>query len=75
VLDKVAGFDWDEANVGHIFRHAVTPFEVEEDPAGNASSSPREPSSGKSDGSYLARRHPDDTWSSCSPFAEGCSEP
>ena len=30
MLDKVAGFDWDEANVGHIFRHAVTPFEVEE---------------------------------------------
>jgi uncharacterized DUF497 family protein len=30
VLNKVAGFDWDEANVGHIFRHAVSPFEVEE---------------------------------------------
>ncbi len=24
------GFDWDSANVGHILRHGVTPFEVEE---------------------------------------------
>ena len=24
------GFDWDAANVAHILRHAVTPFEVEE---------------------------------------------
>lgn len=24
------GFEWDTANVGHILRHAVTPFEVEE---------------------------------------------
>ena len=24
------GFDWDAANVGHILRHAVSPFEVEE---------------------------------------------
>jgi uncharacterized DUF497 family protein len=30
VLDKLAGFEWDAANVGHILRHAVTPFEVEE---------------------------------------------
>jgi hypothetical protein len=30
VLDKIQGFDWDAANVGHILRHAVTPFEVEE---------------------------------------------
>ena len=30
VLDKIDGFDWDTANVGHILRHAVTPFEVEE---------------------------------------------
>jgi uncharacterized DUF497 family protein len=30
VLDKIEGFDWDSANVGHILRHAVTPFEVEE---------------------------------------------
>jgi hypothetical protein len=30
VLDKIEGFDWDGANVGHILRHAVTPFEVEE---------------------------------------------
>lgn len=30
VLDKIEGFDWDNANVGHILRHAVTPFEVEE---------------------------------------------
>ena len=28
--DKIEGFDWDAANVGHILRHAVTPFEVEE---------------------------------------------
>jgi uncharacterized DUF497 family protein len=26
----IGGFDWDAANVGHIRRHAVTPFEVEE---------------------------------------------
>jgi uncharacterized protein len=26
----IEGFDWDAANVGHILRHAVTPFEVEE---------------------------------------------
>ncbi len=30
MLDKIEGFDWDGANVGHILRHAVTPFEVEE---------------------------------------------
>jgi uncharacterized DUF497 family protein len=30
VLDEIQGFDWDAANVGHILRHAVTPFEVEE---------------------------------------------
>jgi len=30
VLDKIQGFDWDNANVAHILRHAVTPFEVEE---------------------------------------------
>lgn len=30
VLDGIEGFDWDNANVGHIVRHSVTPFEVEE---------------------------------------------
>jgi uncharacterized DUF497 family protein len=30
VLDQLDGFDWDAANVDHIMRHAVTPFEVEE---------------------------------------------
>jgi len=30
VLDKIQGFGWDGANVGHILRHSVTPFEVEE---------------------------------------------
>ena len=30
VLDKIEGFDWDTANVGHILRHSVTPFEVEQ---------------------------------------------
>jgi len=30
VLDKIEGFDWDNANIAHIMRHAVTPFEVEE---------------------------------------------
>lgn len=30
MLDQIEGFDWDGANVGHILRHAVTPFEVEE---------------------------------------------
>jgi hypothetical protein len=29
-LDKIEGFDWDNANIGRIVRHAVTPFEVEE---------------------------------------------
>lgn len=29
-MDEPEGFDWDAANVGHILRHAVTPFEVEE---------------------------------------------
>jgi len=29
-LDDLEGFEWDAANVGHILRHAVTPFEVEE---------------------------------------------
>jgi uncharacterized DUF497 family protein len=28
--DKIEGFEWDGANVGHILRHDVTPFEVEE---------------------------------------------
>jgi uncharacterized DUF497 family protein len=30
VWDQIDGFDWDAANVGHILRHAVTPFEVED---------------------------------------------
>jgi len=30
VLDKIEGFEWDAANVGHILRHAVSPIEVEE---------------------------------------------
>jgi uncharacterized DUF497 family protein len=30
VLDKIEGFDWDAANVGHLLRHAVTPVEVEQ---------------------------------------------
>jgi uncharacterized protein len=29
-LRDIEGFDWDAANVAHILRHAVTPFEVEE---------------------------------------------
>jgi uncharacterized DUF497 family protein len=29
-MAEIKGFDWDAANVGHIRRHAVTPFEVEE---------------------------------------------
>jgi uncharacterized DUF497 family protein len=29
-MPEIEGFDWDAANVGHILRHAVTPFEVEE---------------------------------------------
>jgi len=28
VLDTLRGFDWDAATVGHILRHAVTPYEV-----------------------------------------------
>lgn len=30
-----AKFDWDEANIGHIARHGVTPTEVEEAYANN----------------------------------------
>jgi uncharacterized DUF497 family protein len=30
VPDKIEGFDWDAANVGHILRHDVAPVEVEE---------------------------------------------
>jgi hypothetical protein len=30
VVDRLKGFDWDAANVGHILRHEVTPVEVEE---------------------------------------------
>ncbi len=30
MLDKLRGFDWDAANVGHILRHGVSPVEVEE---------------------------------------------
>lgn len=29
-MGAIEGFDWDAANVGHIMRHSVTPFEVEE---------------------------------------------
>jgi uncharacterized DUF497 family protein len=36
VLDKIEGFDWDDANVGHVLRHAVTPFEVEEAVSGKS---------------------------------------
>ena len=31
---NVRGFDWDDANVAHILRHAVTPCEVEETTGG-----------------------------------------
>lgn len=30
MLDDLHGFDWDVANVKHILRHRVAPFEVEE---------------------------------------------
>ena len=30
VIRDLEGFDWDAGNVGHILRHEVTPFEVEE---------------------------------------------
>jgi len=30
VTEWIEGFDWDQANVSHILRHDVTPFEVEE---------------------------------------------
>jgi len=30
VLDRLHGFDWDAANVGHILCHAVAPAEVEQ---------------------------------------------
>jgi hypothetical protein len=29
-MAEIKGLDWDAGNVGHIRRHAVTPFEVEE---------------------------------------------
>jgi len=29
-MDDLQGFDWDAANVGHILRHGIAPFEVEE---------------------------------------------
>ncbi len=29
-MDAVEAFDWDAANVGHILRHSVSPFEVED---------------------------------------------
>jgi len=30
VLDALKGFDWDLHNVGHVARHGVDPWEVEE---------------------------------------------
>jgi uncharacterized DUF497 family protein len=30
LTEGIEGFDWDPANVAHVLRHAVTPFEVEE---------------------------------------------
>jgi uncharacterized DUF497 family protein len=29
-MDKIEGFEWDAANVGHILQHNVTPVEIEE---------------------------------------------
>ena len=29
-MDGTEGFDWDTDNVGHILRHSVSPFEVED---------------------------------------------
>jgi len=29
-MEEIEAFDWDAANVGHVLRHAVTPFEVED---------------------------------------------
>ena len=30
MIAEIEGFEWDAANVDHILRHAVTPYEVEE---------------------------------------------
>jgi uncharacterized DUF497 family protein len=30
LVDRLLGFDWDDANEDHILRHSVTPNEVEE---------------------------------------------
>ena len=61
VLDKIVGFDWDDANVGHIVRHAVTPFEVEEVPGGKCLIIPARTVKREKRWNYLARRHPGDT--------------
>lgn len=29
-LDKIIGFDWDEANIAHLAKHNVLPKEAEE---------------------------------------------
>lgn len=42
MLDKIQGFDWDNANVAHILRYAVTPFEVEEVTGGRYTVIPQE---------------------------------
>lgn len=62
-MADVRGFDWDAANVGHILRHGVTPFEVEEAVSRPNVTVPAKPLAAKSAGSYLARRLPTGTWS------------
>ena len=60
------GFEWDTANVSHIQRHGVTPFEVEEIATGRHV---RFPAVTKRAGNYSEKRHPTATSSWCSPYA------
>jgi hypothetical protein len=75
VLDKIEGFDWDTANVDHILRHDVTPIEVEEITGGTYVIIPATTVKREKRWSCLAKRHPGDSWSSCSAFAGNCSAP
>jgi hypothetical protein len=74
-LDKVEGFDWDGANVGHILRHAITLSKLKKQWAAPTSLFQRVPFMARIAGSFLAERHAAAIWSLFSRCAGSCFAP
>jgi hypothetical protein len=74
-MDEIKGFDWDAANVGHILRHAVTPFEVEEVAVRPHVTIPAKTVQGEERWKLFGKQHPTATWSWSSRFGASGSAP